>query len=165
MQKKPYLRIQLLCEQLSWGGLLSTSRQPMRLGVWQVGKAHTRSHSLGGREMLQAFWKSKSRVRRIPWKFVSDHSMPMRQFTSIMDWERLPNWWSWPRKFTEVDVLLPKKLGVNNTLNLVLETIQTHVTEPWPEYATQKDEQEMRYTTDLLVLSPYATLVQRTKIR
>jgi len=61
--------------------------------------------------------------------------------------------------------MLPKKLGVNATLNLVLETIQTHVTEPWPEYATQKDEQAMRYTTDLFVISPYVTLVQRTKIR
>jgi oligosaccharyltransferase complex subunit alpha (ribophorin I) len=68
-------------------------------------------------------------------------------------------------KFTEVDVLLPKKLGANATLNLVMETIQTHVTEPWPEYATQKDEQAMRYTTDLFALSPYPTLVQRTKIK
>ncbi|KXN86265.1 Dolichyl-diphosphooligosaccharide--protein glycosyltransferase subunit 1 [Leucoagaricus sp. SymC.cos] len=68
-------------------------------------------------------------------------------------------------KFTEVDVLLPKKLGTNATLNLVMETIQTHVTEPWPKYASQKDEQAMRYTTDLFVLSPYPTLVQRTKIK
>jgi oligosaccharyltransferase complex subunit alpha (ribophorin I) len=69
------------------------------------------------------------------------------------------------RKFTEVDVTLPKKMGINATLNLVLETIETHVTEPWPEYAGQKDEQAMRYTTDLFVLSPYPTLVQRTKIK
>lgn len=68
-------------------------------------------------------------------------------------------------KFTEVDVLLPKKLAVNATLNLVMETIQAHVTEPWPEYAGQKDEQAMRYTTDLFVLSSYPTLVQRTKIK
>ncbi|KAJ3563847.1 hypothetical protein NP233_g8674 [Leucocoprinus birnbaumii] len=68
-------------------------------------------------------------------------------------------------KFTEVDVLLPKKLGTNATLNLVVETIQTHLTEPWPEYATQKDQQALRYTTDLFVLSSYPTLVQRTKIK
>lgn len=72
---------------------------------------------------------------------------------------------TYPSKFTHVDVLLPKKLGVNGTLNLVLETIQTHMTEPWPEYAGQKDEQAMRYTTDLYVLSVYPTLVQRTKIK
>lgn len=69
------------------------------------------------------------------------------------------------RKFTEVDVLLPKKLAANATLNLVLETIQTHMTEPWPEYAGQKDEQALRYTTDLYVISPYPTLVQRTRVK
>ncbi|KAF9451718.1 oligosaccharyl transferase alpha subunit [Macrolepiota fuliginosa MF-IS2] len=68
-------------------------------------------------------------------------------------------------KFTHVDVLLPKKLAENATLNLVVETIQTHMTEPWPEYAGQKENQAMRYTSDLYVLSPYPTLVQRTKIK
>lgn len=69
------------------------------------------------------------------------------------------------RKFTLLDVHLPKKLGANATLNLVLETIQIHMTEPWPEYAGQKDEQAMRYTNDLFVLSPYPTSIQRTKIK
>jgi oligosaccharyltransferase complex subunit alpha (ribophorin I) len=61
--------------------------------------------------------------------------------------------------------VLPKKLAVNATLNLVVETIQTHMTEPWPEFATQNDEQALRYTTDLYVISRYPTLVQRTKIK
>ena len=63
------------------------------------------------------------------------------------------------------DVTLPKNLSADKTLNLVLETIQTHATRPWPEVATQKEEQKMKYSTDLFVLSPYHTLVQRTKLR
>jgi len=51
------------------------------------------------------------------------------------------------------------------TLNLVVETLQTHATEPWPATAAQKDDQALRYTTDLFILSPYATTVQRTKIK
>ncbi|EKM80291.1 hypothetical protein AGABI1DRAFT_113490 [Agaricus bisporus var. burnettii JB137-S8] len=68
-------------------------------------------------------------------------------------------------KFTEVDVVLPEKLAVNATLNLVVETIQTHMTDPWPEFASQTDQQALRYTTDLYVISRYPTLVQRTKIK
>ncbi|KAF8559115.1 Ribophorin I [Imleria badia] len=62
-------------------------------------------------------------------------------------------------------VTLPKKLSVNGTINLVLETIQTHATQPYPAYATQTDPQLLKYNTDLFVLSPYTTLVQRTKVR
>ncbi|EDR12406.1 oligosaccharyl transferase alpha subunit [Laccaria bicolor S238N-H82] len=64
-----------------------------------------------------------------------------------------------------VDVTLPKTLPVNKTLNLVLETIQTHVTHPYPETAAQGDDQSLKYTTNLFVISPYATSVQRTKLR
>ncbi|KDR83748.1 hypothetical protein GALMADRAFT_236102 [Galerina marginata CBS 339.88] len=64
-----------------------------------------------------------------------------------------------------VDIALPKALSVNKTLNLVLETVQTHATEPWPTTAGQNDEQALRYTTGLFILSPYATTVQRTKIK
>ncbi|KAG6378556.1 Ribophorin I-domain-containing protein [Boletus reticuloceps] len=62
-------------------------------------------------------------------------------------------------------VSLPRKLAVNGTINLVLETIQTHATYPYPTYAAQADPQLLKYDTDLFVLSPYATLVQRTKIK
>lgn len=60
---------------------------------------------------------------------------------------------------------LPKPLKANATTNLVVETVQTHATYPWPAEASQKDKQSLKYETDLLVLSPYATAVQRTKIR
>jgi len=62
-------------------------------------------------------------------------------------------------------VTLPRKLAVNGAINLVLETIQTHATRPYPAYAAQTDPQLLKYDTDLFVLSPYATLVQRTKVK
>jgi oligosaccharyltransferase complex subunit alpha (ribophorin I) len=56
-------------------------------------------------------------------------------------------------------------LSVNGTVNLVVETILTHTTYPWPEKASQKDEQSLKYEGDLLVLSPYKTATQRIKVR
>ncbi|KAF6762619.1 oligosaccharyltransferase alpha subunit [Ephemerocybe angulata] len=63
------------------------------------------------------------------------------------------------------DVTLPKPLSGNKTLNIVFENIQTHATTPWPQTAAQNEDQALKYTTDLFVLSPYSTLVQRTKLR
>ncbi|TFK87076.1 oligosaccharyl transferase alpha subunit [Polyporus arcularius HHB13444] len=60
---------------------------------------------------------------------------------------------------------LPKALNVNQTANLVIETVQTHATYAWPEEAGQKEGQSLKYETELLVLSPYKTAVQRTKVR
>ena len=62
-------------------------------------------------------------------------------------------------------VEFPKALKTNGTANLVLETVQTHATYPWPAEVPQKGEQSLKYDADLFVLSPYPTLVQRTKIR
>ena len=62
-------------------------------------------------------------------------------------------------------VELPKPLNVNGTANLVIETMQTHATYPWPEEAAQKDGQSLKYEAELFVLSPYKTAVQRTKFR
>jgi len=62
-------------------------------------------------------------------------------------------------------VELPNALSVNGTVNLVVETVQTHATYPWPQQAAQKDEQALKYEADLFVLSPYNTVTQRTKIR
>ncbi|KAF8845769.1 Ribophorin I [Paxillus ammoniavirescens] len=62
-------------------------------------------------------------------------------------------------------VTFPKTLAVNGTVNLVLETIQTHSTHPYPERAAQSDPQLLKYNTDLFILSPYTTLVQRTKFK
>ncbi|KAI0774154.1 oligosaccharyl transferase alpha subunit [Fomes fomentarius] len=60
---------------------------------------------------------------------------------------------------------LPQTLNTNQTTNLVIETVQTHATRAWPEEAGQKDPQSLKYETELFVLSPYKTAVQRTKIR
>lgn len=64
-----------------------------------------------------------------------------------------------------IEVALPTQVAVNGTLNLVLESVQTHATRPLPEHATQTDPQFLKYETNLFVLSPYDTLVQRTKVR
>ena len=62
-------------------------------------------------------------------------------------------------------VALPKALDTNQTANLVLETVQTHAAYPFPPEVDQSDPQTLRYDADLLVLSPYKTLVQRTKFK
>ncbi|KAG6854790.1 hypothetical protein C0991_001217 [Blastosporella zonata] len=64
-----------------------------------------------------------------------------------------------------VDVTLDKPLALNTTLNLVVESHQTHATVPWPAEASQKEDQALKYQTDLFILSPYRTAVQRTKIK
>ncbi|KAG1907193.1 Ribophorin I [Suillus fuscotomentosus] len=64
-----------------------------------------------------------------------------------------------------LSISLPKALAVNGTLNLVLETMQTHATRPFPEQAAQNEPQLLKYETDLFTISPYTTLVQRTKIK
>ncbi len=64
-----------------------------------------------------------------------------------------------------MDIVLPRALDTNKTMNVVLETIQTHVTWPCPATATQTEAQALKYKTDLFVLSPYPTLVQRTKLK
>ncbi|KAJ7638806.1 Ribophorin I [Roridomyces roridus] len=64
-----------------------------------------------------------------------------------------------------VDIILPKPLALNATLNIILDAIQTHATFPWPERASQQEPQSLKYGSDLFVLSPYKTLVQRTKIK
>ena len=60
-------------------------------------------------------------------------------------------------------VALPEALGADQTANLVLETVRTHATYPFPPEAAQNDRQAVKHDADLFVLSPYKTLVQRTK--
>jgi hypothetical protein len=62
-------------------------------------------------------------------------------------------------------VRLPKPMDLDSTSNLVLETVQTHATRPWPAKAAQDEDQKLKYDMTLFVLSPYRTVVQRTKIR
>ena len=69
------------------------------------------------------------------------------------------------RDYHSVDIVLPKALSLNKTLNIVFESIQTHVTRPHPKSVRQNEEQALKYTTELFVLSPYPTSVQRTKIK
>ncbi|KAF9534334.1 oligosaccharyl transferase alpha subunit [Crepidotus variabilis] len=64
-----------------------------------------------------------------------------------------------------VDITLPKALSTDKTLNLVLETVQTHATWPSPATAAQNEDQSLKYQTNLLILSPYKTSVQRTKVK
>ncbi|KAJ6539333.1 oligosaccharyl transferase alpha subunit [Mycena capillaripes] len=64
-----------------------------------------------------------------------------------------------------VDISLPQPLALNASVNIVLEALQTHATYPWPERASQQDNQALKYKSGLFVLSPYHTAVQRTKIR
>lgn len=68
-------------------------------------------------------------------------------------------------KAHNLDVSLEKPLEVGETINLVLETVQTHATWPWPPQAAQKEEQALKYETSLFVLSRYITNVQRTKLK
>lgn len=60
---------------------------------------------------------------------------------------------------------LPNALAENGTVQIVLDTMQTHATFPWPKEASQTDAQLLMFQTDLFVLSPYETVVQRTKIK
>ncbi len=60
---------------------------------------------------------------------------------------------------------IPKPLSANGTVNLVVETVHTHTTYPWPQTAGQENDQSLKYEGDLLVLSPYKTATQRVKVR
>ncbi|CEL59878.1 oligosaccharyltransferase complex subunit alpha (ribophorin I) [Rhizoctonia solani AG-1 IB] len=60
---------------------------------------------------------------------------------------------------------LPKTLKNNQTANIVVSTVQSHASTPLPETAAQGDPQSLMYQTPLYVLSPYKSVVQRTKIR
>jgi oligosaccharyltransferase complex subunit alpha (ribophorin I) len=60
---------------------------------------------------------------------------------------------------------IPEPLSVNGTVNLVVETVLTHTTYPWPEKVGQENAQSLKYEGDLLVLSPYKTATQRVKVR
>ncbi len=60
---------------------------------------------------------------------------------------------------------LPKPLKKEEKTTLELEAVLTHATYPWPPTVGQTEKQSLKFETDLFVLSPYTTLVQRTKIR
>lgn len=62
-------------------------------------------------------------------------------------------------------VALPKALDKDQTASLTLETVQTHAAYPFPPHSSQDDRQALKYDTELFVLSPYKSLVQKTKFK
>ena len=62
-------------------------------------------------------------------------------------------------------VELDKPLPVDSTVNIVFDTVETHATFPWPQTASQEEEQKLKYNTSLFIVSPYHTAVQRTKFK
>lgn len=62
-------------------------------------------------------------------------------------------------------VALPKPLKANANITLELNTVQSNAAFPYPAASRQEDPQSLKYTTDLFVISPYATVIQRSKIR
>ena len=60
---------------------------------------------------------------------------------------------------------VPSALKKDEEIALEFETVQTHVTYPWPAAVGQNEPMSLKYDTDLFVLSPYETKVQRTKVR
>ncbi|KAI5120685.1 hypothetical protein M0805_006974 [Coniferiporia weirii] len=62
-------------------------------------------------------------------------------------------------------VILPNGLRKDEAITIELESVQTHATYPWPAAIGQSEAMSLKYETDLFVLSPYPTSVQRTKIR
>ncbi|TFK75916.1 Ribophorin I [Pluteus cervinus] len=68
-------------------------------------------------------------------------------------------------RYVLLDVTLPKALAVNGTANLIVDSIQTGATFPWPEKAAQAADQALKYRSDLFVISPYKTVTQKTKLR
>jgi len=60
---------------------------------------------------------------------------------------------------------LPKPLKKDEQITLELESMLIGATYPWPAAIAQSDKQSLQLDTNLFVLSPYHTTVQRTKIR
>ena len=52
-----------------------------------------------------------------------------------------------------------------DVLNIVVGTTLSHASTPSPASAAQSDPARLKFETDMLILSPYETLSQKTKIR
>lgn len=62
-------------------------------------------------------------------------------------------------------VTLPKSLSVNDTISLVVSSIESHASYPLPAVAKQTEGQSLVYETEAYIVSSYPTLNQRTKIK
>lgn len=60
---------------------------------------------------------------------------------------------------------LPTPLKRDESATISVETILSHASAPWPPTAAQKDAVKLKFEADMLLISPYETLSQRTKIR
>ena len=121
--------------------------------------------ALGPEEKHKTSWldaKVKGQQASLP---VSEHDFDVNKYVYASSRNNILSYSLVSSDYHLLDVALPKALGVNSTMNIVLETVQTHATTPWPERASQKDDQALKYETNLFVLSPYHTSVQRTKLK
>ncbi|KZW02106.1 Ribophorin I [Exidia glandulosa HHB12029] len=62
-------------------------------------------------------------------------------------------------------IALPTPLKRDETETLNVATLFSHASTPWPPTAAQKDPVRLNFEADMLLISPYETLSQRTKIR
>jgi len=56
-------------------------------------------------------------------------------------------------------------MAANATVNLVVDSILSHASTPFPATVKQSEPQRLKFETEALVLTPYPTLSQRIKIR
>lgn len=54
---------------------------------------------------------------------------------------------------------------MNDTISLIISSIESHPSYPLPAVAKQTEGQSLLYETEAYVVSPYTTLSQRTKIK
>ncbi|KAF8524598.1 oligosaccharyl transferase alpha subunit [Hysterangium stoloniferum] len=60
---------------------------------------------------------------------------------------------------------LPEPLKSLGDVTLEFKTVQSNAGTPLPAMVAQENPQSLKYSTDLFVISPYATTIQRTKVR
>ena len=56
-------------------------------------------------------------------------------------------------------------MAANATATLVVDSILSHASTPFPASIKQSEPQRLKFETEALVLTPYPTLSQRIKIR
>lgn len=87
----------------------------------------------------------------------------MRAIRSLSD-DNEPNL-SFTREIAFYELSFPKPLNNNETVTLVLSTVQAHASEPLPATVRQTEPQALAYETGVYVLSPYDTVIQRIKLK
>jgi len=62
-------------------------------------------------------------------------------------------------------ISLPKALKLDQTVNIVVSTVQSHASVALPATASQGEPQSLMFSSPLYIISPYKSILQRTKIR